>query len=259
MIFYFSATGNTLHVARNLDPDAISIPQVMRDADLHFKADKIGIAAPIYGHEIPQMVKDFIRKAEFNTDYLYVILTYGARHANAVELARKVFQEKGCDVDYIATVLMVDNFLPAFDMEQQVKLNKHVEEQIAAIRQDIEGEKNEIEAVSEEDCQHHASYLGNVGGRPETVWADFDFTDDCIGCGICTKVCPAGCIHLENGRAVRTGENCQACFACVHACPKMAIKMNPVMGYEEPNPQARYRNENVTLQDIIKANDQSRH
>ncbi|MGN1388510.1 MAG: EFR1 family ferrodoxin, partial [Bulleidia sp.] len=233
MIFYFTGTGNSLYAARSLDSNAISIPQVLRTEKREFYGDSIGIVCPIYGHEMPMMVKEFIRSSVFDTDYLYVILTYGKRHANAAELAEEVFRSAGRPADYIHTLLMVDNFLPVFDMSEEKKLDKHVEEQLDAIRKDIASKKKEIELVTEMDRNAHAGYVQSVSGRPETIWADFRFTDRCIGCGICTKVCPAGCIHLVNHRAVRTGKNCQACMACIHACPEMAIEMNPVLGHIE--------------------------
>lgn len=254
MIFYFSATGNSLYAAKSLDAEIVSIPQVIDRSDLHYRADRIGIAAPVYGHELPRMVKEFIWRADFDTDYLFLILTYGNRHANAVELAQDVFESAGKRVDYIHTVLMVDNFLPAFDMKEQMALDKHVDGQLSAIKRDIAEKKREIEEVTEQDRQAHANYVDMVRHQPATVWADFDFTDQCIGCGICTKVCPAGCIHLEEKRAVRTGEDCQACMACVHVCPERAIKINRVLGFEEPNPEARYRNERIGLTELIRSN-----
>ena len=64
----------------------------MNSENLVFEDDKIGIVCPIYGHEMPEMVKEFIRKSELHTDYLYIILTYGNRHASAVELAKKTIE-----------------------------------------------------------------------------------------------------------------------------------------------------------------------
>lgn len=78
MIFYFTGTGNSLYVAKELDEDIISIPQVIKEEKPEFTADRIGIVCPVYGHEMPAMVKDFIRRASFKTDYLFVVLTYGA-------------------------------------------------------------------------------------------------------------------------------------------------------------------------------------
>ena len=59
MVFYFTGTGNSLYAAKQLEPRPISIPQVMKRESLEFLADAIGVVAPVYGHEVPSMVKDF--------------------------------------------------------------------------------------------------------------------------------------------------------------------------------------------------------
>ena len=116
MIFYFTGTGNSLYVAKKLDENCISIPQVIKQEQLEFMADSIGIICPVYGHEMPGMVKEFIRRATFRTDYMFIVLTYGAHHGGAAEIADSFLQSVGKKADYITSIEMVDNFLPAFDM-----------------------------------------------------------------------------------------------------------------------------------------------
>ena len=126
MVFYFTGTGNSLYIAKQLDSHPLSIPQVLRQSKTEFTDEKIGIVAPIYGHEVPEMVKEFMRKTDFRTDYFYMILTYGNRHEGAAELVEQLCKSCGITASYINVIRMVDNWLPAFDMEEQRKEEKHV-------------------------------------------------------------------------------------------------------------------------------------
>lgn len=56
-----------------------------------------------------------------------MILTYGNRHGGAAELAQELCARCGIPVRYINLVHMVDNWLPAFDMEEEQRKDKHVE------------------------------------------------------------------------------------------------------------------------------------
>lgn len=252
MIFYFTATGNSLYIAKQLGDELISIPQAVKQDNLTFEADKIGIVCPIYGHEMPKMVKEFIKKATFKTDYLYIVLTYGALHGGAAELANDYLKSVGKKADYITSIVMVDNFLPNFDMVEQCAIDKKIPENLAIIKVDIEKKKHKIEKAGLKNKMIHKGYLMMVKNQDETVWSKFRVEDNCIGCETCVKVCPSASIKIENGKVVHTMNNCQACYACVHACPQKAIKFT----IPEKNPDVRYRNENITLEEIIKANNQ---
>ena len=141
MVFYFTGTGNSLYVAKQFDPKPISVPQVMRNKKREFFADSIGLVAPIYGHELPLMVKEFLKEADLQTNYFYIILTYGNRHGGAAELAKELCDSCGITVNYINVLLMVDNWLPSFDMDEQRQLDKHVDEHLNQIAADIAARK----------------------------------------------------------------------------------------------------------------------
>ena len=253
MIFYFTGTGNSLYAAKELECDLVSIPQAMRLGKSEFSSDKIGIVTPVYGHEMPPMVKDFLRKSKFHTDYLYIILTYGNRHGGAAELANDFCKECGLHVSYINILWMVDNWLPSFDMNEQKLVDKKVDAQISAIREDITNRVERISPVTDTDRAAHREFLGRMKAMPSNAWQSMiRITDKCIGCGICERVCPSGSIRLENGRAVQLAGNCQTCLACVHACPQKAIGLS----IPEKNPDARYRNEHISLNEIIESNHQ---
>ncbi len=50
--------------------------------------------------------------------------------------------------------------------------------------------------------------------------------EKCIGCGICTVVCPHGVFVVEERKAVMAARNlCMECGACMRNCPTGAISV----------------------------------
>lgn len=253
MVFYFTGTGNSLYVAKQLDEKRVSIPQAMKVEHMDYTDEKIGIVCPVYGHEVPEMVKQFLKNAKFHAEYFYMILTFGRIHGGAAELAKKMLEEAGLNADYINIIMMVDNFLPSFDMDEQRTIDeeKKVDEHIEAIKEDIRNRKHFISPVTQKDRDWHQTYLAGRALKPADAFEHmYHITKECIGCGICTKVCPAGCFSIEGGRTIQNSEDCQVCMSCIHNCPQNAIRLN----MPEKNPKARYRNEHIKLEEIIEAN-----
>lgn len=256
MVFYFTGTGNSLYVAKNLDKQYISIPQVIHNGSLHFADDRIGIVAPVYGYELPDMVNEFIEKATFDTPYFYVIATYGSGHGGAGTWISDLLSSSRKKADYIEVIEMPDNYLPEFDMEEQRQRENtlFIEEHIQKIKQDIDTGKQWIRPSTQIE---KSIYRQAIGMKRRIVTDQFisnlySVGDQCVGCGICTKVCPAGCFGVKDGRAVQNSSGCQMCMACIHACPQKAIHLN----IPDRNPNARFRNSHVELQEIIAANNQ---
>ena len=118
---------------------------------------------------------------------------------------------------------------------------------------DIHDHRRMISKVTDADREVHQQFLQNMEKLPEDAWKkQIKVTPDCVGCGLCTKVCPSGSMQMEEGKAVHIPEKYQTCLACIHNCPHMALTMD----MPEKNPSARYRNEHIRLEEIIEANDQ---
>lgn len=268
VVLYFTGTGNCLYVARQLagkEGEILSIPQLMRKKQFEIEADEIGLVYPIYGHMPPYMVREFIKKAQLKAEYKFAVLTYGMRKCNAVEIWDGISRKAGNVFDYIGTIVMVDNWLPNFDMNEQMKIDKHIPENLAKITSDLSNRRRWHEPVTQEEREQHEGFMSLSGLDPEVGFlmkADRSFrvTDDCIHCGICTYVCPRGNYQLT-GQGVKMQGDCEFCFACIQNCPQRAIqfKKNGDGTWpdgSEKNPNARYRNENVSLMELKLANNQ---
>ena len=268
IVFYFTGTGNSLYIARQLaeeNTELLSIPQMVKQGKYEFEADEIGIVYPIYGHMPPNMVRRFIQKANLKADYLFAVLTYGNRKCNAVEIWDEVSRQAGKRFDYIGTIIMVDNWLPNFDMNEQMKIDKHIPENLQKITADINGGRHWHEPVTEDERQQHQGFMQRSGLDPEVGFLiksekSFTVTDACIDCGICTYVCPRGNYELTSRGAKMSGD-CEFCFACIQNCPQKAIQFRKSEDGSFPdgtekNPNARYRNEHISLMELKLANNQ---
>ena len=268
VVLYFTGTGNCLYIARQLagkEGEILSIPQLMRKKQFEIEADEIGLVYPIYGHMPPYMVREFIKKAQLKAEYKFAVLTYGMRKCNAVEIWDGISRKAGNVFDYIGTIVMVDNWLPNFDMNEQMKIDKHIPENLAKITSDLSNRRRWHEPVTQEEREQHEGFMSLSGLDPEVGFlmkADRSFrvTDDCIHCGICTYVCPRGNYQLT-GQGVKMQGDCEFCFACIQNCPQRAIQFKKHEDGtwpdgSEKNPNARYRNENVSLMELKLANNQ---
>ena len=80
-----------------------------------------------------------------------------------------------------------------------------------------------------DDCKNKFNYVGNTdcaiqggfsGGRKACSFG-------CLGGGTCKTNCAYGAIKIENDRARTEKALCEACGACVKACPKKIIGFIP--------------------------------
>lgn len=251
MVFYFTATGNSLYAAKHFSDAPLSIPQIMRGTERRFSDNTIGIVCPVYAGEPPRMVKQFLQESGFQTDYFYFVLTYGFDRTDAPEFTAKLAAETGIRVDYIAAIRMVDNYLPMFDMAAEIAMDKHVEEQLAAAVQAVSERAHGIPEATEEGRQLHAQVA--AGNKEQPAFNDgsqITVLSSCVGYGICQSVCPVDNFYLEGGKAKRKQSTCEFCLACVQNCPQKAIGLSMA----DKNPNARYRNPHISLQKIIDVN-----
>lgn len=252
-IFYFTATGNSLYVAKKFGGELYSIPKVLRSNELEFEDEKIGIISPCYGFAAPGIVREFLEKVTLKSPYIFAVLTYGNKVANGTCWFTEYAKKNNITIHYANSLLMVDNYLPIFDIEQQKLKSKHIEENLNRLLMDVSLNKKYIQKGSSLDSFMTSGIqsLFKVVPNFNSV-KNFSIDDKCNGCGTCTKVCPRSNISinkgLKNSKPIY-GDTCEFCLACINHCPQKAIKLK-----REKNPNARFRNENITLKEIIDSN-----
>ena len=259
LVFYFTATGNSLFVAKQFSDNPLSIPQELKKDELVYEADEIGFVFPDYVASAPMIVREFVTKGTFKAPYIFSVITYGNASVSVAEWWNDFAKEQGVANNYVQAILMVDVYLPVFDMNEQMAIDKNIDENLAKILEDIGAQKN---FVAPTDMGFFTEErLKNMRDHHFSMTADRLLElrkDRCAECLTCADVCPRDNFSLGEDGLQYAGQ-CEFCLACVHHCPHKALTLKSAReGWPgERNPEARFRNPNISLREIIRSNKQT--
>lgn len=114
-IYYFSGTGNSLHIARELEgrlPDVKLIPIVslLGKDMIQTRSGTVGFVFPLYLTMVPAPVRKFLRKLDLNSSgYFFSIATRGGSFSFADTFVEKILRKKGESLDSFFEITMVTN------------------------------------------------------------------------------------------------------------------------------------------------------
>ena len=205
-IYYFSATGNSLVVARDLardlgGADLIPIAKALRDG-ANSPYARIGIVFPVYMFGLPLVVSDFLKalKAPLGAQ-IFAVATFGGMPGRALELSKKLLRENHLGLSYGAGVLMPGNYTPLYGAISQEKQSAMFEREGSLVKEIAEAVKRGRRAIS-----GYGSRVANLllylilyrGGSSQIRESDKKFwvTEECTKCGICERVCPVNNIKM---------------------------------------------------------------
>ena len=244
-VLYFTATGNNLYIAKRIGGENLSIPMLIKEGRFEFEDEKIGIVFPDYYFGVPKIVEEFLNKVTLKSKYVFGVTSYGSISGAATRHLLEIGKRNGIKFSYINEILMVDNFLPFFDVKKQLQMQpkKNIEENLTKIIKDIEGGRKYIKkhSIIMEVFRSLAEKKRN-----NQFEKNFYVENNCNGCKVCESVCPVDNIKVDKKPVFNN--NCQHCLACIHHCPQRAIRLKKEKSKE------RFINENITLKEIIESN-----
>jgi ferredoxin len=261
-IYYFSATGNSLNIARNIadelcDTELVSITRSLESESIKTPSERIGLIFPVFAWGVPRIVVDFIEKVDLkNKKYIFAVVTCVAIPGNTLVELKKLMKQKDVNLDASFAVRsgrsslmklnMLDKIIKILDAQRKkIKTDEvRLDELVLTIKNQI---KNKPET---------SSWTANIFGSMFHEMAlksfrsadrNFIIMDSCKGCGNCAKLCPRGNIKIENGRPI-FHHDCELCHACIQWCPNFAIR-HP--NFDTALPQ--YHNPAIRMSDMLNA------
>jgi ferredoxin len=255
VIYYFSATGNSLAVAHDLaaglgDVKIFPIARaLMKGTDTSY--DVVGIVYPVYMFGIPLIISAFLRFFNVKQDaYIFSVATFGGLPGRAHSLCRKILKERKIDLAAGFSVRMPGNYTPmygALSKEEQEELFKKESSKVAEIVRLVKQHKRGIfeeRPIWINFLFYLLVYKGGTAQIPSAA-RNFWITDACTKCGLCANVCPVENIVMRRGKPAWL-DHCQHCLACLQWCPVGAIQ------YKKSTPgRKRYHHPQVTEKQIM--------
>lgn len=224
MIFYFSGTGNSAWVARQLarlTGDAVyNIATITELPDIQ-TAQRIGFVFPVYAWGAPQMMADFAAKLKRSKAFAFGVCTCGSDAGLAMKRFSKCYPLDSC-----YSLAMPNNYIIGSDTDEPQEILQKIANAREALQHISEEilRKEKVYRVHEGTWVGLKSRLANYGfNRFARSAKPFIATDRCNGCGLCAQSCPASAISLRDGKPVWAAQ-CHQCMRCINACRRQAIQ-----------------------------------
>lgn len=240
MIFYYSGTGNSLWVAKEIgkyqNERLINIATEMKKNQEEYvyeleRKEKIGFVFPTYSWAPPQIVEHFIKKIKFDgyrQHYLFSVYTCGSDTGCMSKYLDNMFKDKKMEIYYTEFIQMPENFITMFDLDSTLLRNKKLvdaQKQIIKINEQIKDRR--LHAFDKEKYNISDYFKTYIVKKLFYIFcmgtSKFSVDNNCNSCGLCTKVCPLENIELYKGKPM-WHQHCTKCMACICRCPKEAIQ-----------------------------------
>ena len=239
MIFYFSGTGNSKHVAEQLaamlGERLVAIGEAVADATYTFalaEGERVGWVFPTYSWGPAPVAADFASRVQLQGccahTYCYMVTTCGDEVGETVTMFAKSLGNISLKAAF--SVQMPNNYilLPGFDVDDKALERSKIKAsaaRIKAVAEAIAAKRKIIDVVVGPWRRLKSRLIYPLFRR--FAMSDKAFaanTEVCTRCGLCARECPANNITLDGGSLPRWHGKCTMCLSCIHRCPVRAIE-----------------------------------
>ncbi|WP_446786517.1 EFR1 family ferrodoxin [Macellibacteroides fermentans] len=266
-LFYISGTGNSLHTAKELqkkltDVRLIPLAAVKNEEKLKTEGDIVGFVFPVHFMTAPSIVFRILERMDMNSaEYVFAVATrYGTPCNVMYKQFDQILKKKGKSLNSYITITMANN-------DPKFKFWKPASKQALDVFEALLQEKLDLlcTCIMKKEDYHEtdreATFKVNpaaerLGVLAATLTGDgkeaFYSDSNCIGCGLCEKVCPSTKVRIVDGKPQwLKNEDCYSCYACLNFCPQHAIQIGSskiMKFYTEVN--GRYHHESISADEI---------
>jgi NAD-dependent dihydropyrimidine dehydrogenase PreA subunit len=231
MIFYFTGTGNSLWAAKTLGKELGEPVENLADAQETPPSctdGTIGFVFPTYMGDLPWLCKKILLSSKLNADsYIFLVMTSsGGTSGKAFSSMDRALCSIGCRLSAAFDLQMPGNCIVSSETDNAARLAA-APEKVRSIAQSVRARGQNYTSQgkkAEKGFVEESYFYGTHSLKRLTMMKNFRVTDACTGCGVCASVCPTGNIEIKNGKAVH-GDDCAACYACLHWCPVYATHL----------------------------------
>ncbi len=273
-IYYFSGTGNSLFVARELQkriPDCQLVPLVslLGLPRVRSTATTVGFVFPVHALTIPVAVKWFVRDADFSSaEYLFAVATRVGTVFRGFGKMDRLLRRQGRQLNAHFVLNMCNNEArhESYQVPSEEDLRR-VEREVLKRLNVIQACVNERMSNREQDRSHTIDFSHNpvqnffseklvllgMEASERVGGVNYFYADEkCVGCGLCERVCLSGKIVMQNGQPVWSKQTfCYMCFACLNYCPHQAVQISDIPGVKSSTvTNGRYPHPYATVAEI---------